>query len=223
MRIQYGLIVGLLSIVLSGCASYSTPRYGNDGIYGSYDEVQRMPVVRGYSAYYPYWSLDHFYFSQFYSPFSVVNHPWDPWLFPYSAWYWNYPYSHGFFYAGSPWFYQAPWSFGGYRSWRYQQPYWRHPQHDRRQNALTNYRGRRMSAGAGHVVPVSAHQAHRLRRLEQQRSIRGSSRSVTRRSSSVPSRSSRSSTRRRAASPVSRPSSRPARTRANSRIRPPKN
>lgn len=215
------MILGLLVLFVSGCAGYSTPRYGNDGIYGSYDRVQIAPVVRAYSAHYPYWSLDHFYFSQFYSPYSVVLHPWDPWLFPYSAWYWNYPYSDAYFFAGGPWFYRAPWSFGGYRSWRYHRPYWHYPHYDGPDNALTNYRGRRMGAGTGSLLPMSSHQPHRLQRLEQQRRIRSSTQSVTRRSSSVPTRASRPTSSRRSSSSVSRSVSRPSRARAHPRNRPP--
>ena len=215
------IALGLLAVLLSGCASYSTPRYGNDGIYGSYDRVQVAPAYRGYSAHYPYWSLDHFYFSQFYSPFSVVVHPWDPWLFPYSAWHWNYPYGHGVFLAGSPWHYWAPWSFNGYRTWRYQRPYWHYRRDDRHDRVLTDYRGRRIAGGSGSLAPMATHQGHRLERLEQQRRIRSSRQSVTRRSSSVPSRASRPTSSRRAPSSTSRPVSRPNRTRAHPRNRPP--
>jgi hypothetical protein len=215
------LVLVLLALLVSGCASYSSSRYGDDGIYGSYERVQVAPINWGYSAHYPFWSLDHFYFSRFYSPYSVVLHPWDPWLFPYSAWYWGYPYSHGLFLASGPWFYQAPWSYYGYRSWRYHSPYWYHPQYHRPESALTNYRDRRMIGGAGSLRPVSSFPDYRLESLNRQRSIRSTTGSISRRASSVTTRSTRPTTNRRAAAPVSRSASRPARNRSHPRQRPP--
>jgi len=219
-RARHVLFPILFGILLGGCASYSSPRYGDDGVYGnSYPRAQVAPITRAYSAHYPFWSLDHFYFSQFYSPFSVVLHPWDPWLFPYSAWHWGYPYSHGLFLAGGPWFYRAPWSHYGYRSWRYHSPYGHHPYDHRPDSTLTNYRGRRMIGGAGRLPSVNAHRDYRLESLNRQRSIRSSSSAVSRRASST---SSRPRVNRRAAAPVSRTISRPSRSRAHPRQRPPK-
>lgn len=219
LRLKLLIALGWVFLLLSGCTSYSSSRYGDDGIYGSYERVQVVPAFRSHSAHYPYWSLDHFYFSQFYSPFSVVVHPWDPWLFPYSAWYWNYPYSHGAFLAGGPWYNRAPWSLHGYHSWRYHRPYWHDPRYHRHDGASTNYRGRRVSAGRGSLIPMSTHQNHRLERLERQRSIRTTTQPVTRRSSSQTRRTSRSESSRRAS--TSRPASRPTRARAHPRNRPP--
>lgn len=202
----------LILFLVIGCAS-SSPRYGDEGIYGSsdFEGAQVFPAQSAYSANYPYWSLDHFYFSRFYSPYSVVVNPWDPWLFPYSGWYWNYPFSHGRFFAGSPWHYWGPWSI-------HHQHNWHHPRY--RDYGLTNdyYRNnaynRRLGANSGPIRPTAGHQDHRIRQFEQRRyrSNGGDSGSTVRRvpdartnSRSVPRPQRRAPTNRRTPARASQP------------------
>ena len=78
-----------LAGLLSGCASQFQPRYGHDGIY--YDQPQRVVHhVSPNPAVYPFWSLDWFYFSRHYHPYSVVVSAHDPWFYPYPGWYYGY-------------------------------------------------------------------------------------------------------------------------------------
>ena len=205
------LMIGLL-LGLAGCAGYSTPRYGDDGVYGSRDsfdyfDYSRAPDYRPYSAWYPYWSLDHFYFSRYYSPYSVVIHPWDPWLYPYSAWYWNYPYSHAGFFAVGPWHYWGPWSY------RYHRP-WHRWSYEHRVAYDLNYRERRLGGGTGAQRARSQHELYRLERLEERRSRSGYDANVMRQRpiSRQPTRT-RTPTNRRAPIPTTRPVRRaPSRT-----------
>ena len=81
----------VLATALTGCVTYHQPRYGQDGVY--YDQPYRSaPTRTGYidPVIYPYWSLDYFYFSRHYTPYSVVVHRHDPWYYPYPGWYYGY-------------------------------------------------------------------------------------------------------------------------------------
>jgi hypothetical protein len=73
------VVLGLLG--LSGCVTYHQPRYGGDGVY--FDQYRPQPrtllVVDPF--FYPYWSLDHFYFSRYNAPH-----------------YWGHPYRYGWGY-----------------------------------------------------------------------------------------------------------------------------
>jgi hypothetical protein len=126
----YGILprIVLMGLVLSliGCATYYQPRYGQDGVY--YDDphaYSRTSVHVGYydPLLYPYWSLDYFYFSRHYHPYSVLIHYHDPWYYPYPGWYYGYrpgPRSH---YAVGWGRYYYPWHAHGYyyhyyRPWR---------------------------------------------------------------------------------------------------------
>ncbi|MEN1729398.1 MAG: hypothetical protein AAGJ52_13260 [Pseudomonadota bacterium] len=211
----------LLFAFLTGCATYPTPRYGDDGVYGTYglDNYQRAPHFRGSSAWYPYWSLDHFYFSHFYAPYSVIVHPWDPWLFPYSAWYWNYPYSHHRFFVGGPWHYWGPWSYRHHRPWHYRR-------YDRHYPDSIDYRSRRVAFDSGEWRTTNRHREDRLERFEQQRRARSDGGGGVQRQRPVTRQPSRAPVSRRAPS-SSRPSpasrSRSARMPERIRERPPQN
>jgi len=86
------LALGLLGILLSGCATYHQPRYGVDGVY--FDQWQAAPrqVVVVDPMIYPFWSLDFFYFGRFHHPYGspfFVHDPWffhDPWMHPRRGW-----------------------------------------------------------------------------------------------------------------------------------------
>jgi hypothetical protein len=83
------LILILLALSLAGCATQYQPRYGHDGVY--YDRpVVRHHVVHPDPLFYPYWSLDYFYFSRYYHPYSVFIGYHDPWFYPYPGWYYGY-------------------------------------------------------------------------------------------------------------------------------------
>ena len=116
------LILVSLAALVSGCASQFQPRYGHDCIY--YDQPQR--VVHQASpnpAVYPFWSLDWFYFSRHYHPYSVVVASHDPWFYPYPGWY--YGYRPGFrSHVGLGWGgYYHPWYHRGFAHVRPWQPY----------------------------------------------------------------------------------------------------
>lgn len=116
------LIIAIASVVLSGCATYYQPRYGHDGVYFDQTRSQPSTVVVVDPLIYPYWSLDYFYFSRFYHPYSVVMGYHDPWFYPYPGWYYGYrpgprsafAFSGGFYY---PW-YAFGFGYSSHRPWR---------------------------------------------------------------------------------------------------------
>ncbi len=120
-RFNAGIVIALLaSFVLVGCTTYSQPRYGGSGVY--YDRAYHPPATRVHvdPLIYPYWSLDYFYFSRHYHPYSVVVLRHDPWFYPYPGWYYGYrpaPRSHvAFSYRYySPWY--AHGAYHHYRPW----------------------------------------------------------------------------------------------------------
>lgn len=90
MKHRYGRLFLLpmlaLSLLLAGCAvRYSG---GEQGIYYQ-DSYPTYPVrtatVNPYL--YPWWSLDYFYFSHYYHPYSVFELHLHPWYYPYPGWY----------------------------------------------------------------------------------------------------------------------------------------
>jgi len=109
MKIAVRILVAALVLVLAGCASYYGRDYAGSGIYyGS--SVAHVSGYRGapvhgyhYSAVplnpviYPYWSLDHFYFSSFHHPYSVVVGFYEPLYYPYPGWIYNYHRPRGHF------------------------------------------------------------------------------------------------------------------------------
>ncbi|AKS42850.1 hypothetical protein [Wenzhouxiangella marina] len=205
------MILTAALVLLAGCST-TTPRYGYDGVYGD-GSVQPAWSAAGYSALYPYWSLDHFYFSRYYLPYSVVVHAYDPWLYPYSAWYWGYPYTHPRFFSLSwrwAYDYRAPWD--RHRVWR---PSPNEP--------LFDYRDRRMSDGQGLSRPRGSFPPDRIERFERQRAQRDSGGSLMGQSP-PPRRSSPPPVNRRAPPTTNRPSvpnRRPSRAPERIREQPP--
>jgi hypothetical protein len=129
-RFSVRTLIAALVLILAGCTTVYTPRYGASGVY--YDDPAPH-YGGGYSGgavydgawaanpvYYPYWSLDYFYFSQFYHPYSVVVGSWDPFYYPYPGWrYGSYFHRPGLSVSlsfGDPWW-GYPWHGYGYR-WR---------------------------------------------------------------------------------------------------------
>lgn len=102
------LALGLLGLVLSGCATYHQPRYGGDGVY--FDQWHAAPrqVVVVDPMIYPFWSLDFFYFSRFHYPYRspfFVHDPWffhDPWMYPRRGWATRVIWSHPIVYTAPP-------------------------------------------------------------------------------------------------------------------------
>lgn len=126
-RFSVRSFIAVLVLILAGCTTVYTPRYGAEGVY--YDDPS--PRYGGYSGgayagsawaanpvYYPYWSLDYFYFSQYYHPYSVVVGHWDPYYYPYPGWrYGSYYHRPGLSVSlsfGDPWW-GYPWHGYGYR------------------------------------------------------------------------------------------------------------
>lgn len=110
------MLLGLGSLGLAGCVSYSMPYYADDGVY--YDDRQYRPArthVRTVDPrVYPYWSIDYFYFSHHYRPYSVVANYYDPWLHS-GLWYAYRPwYGYGGYYAS-----YRPWHSSLWLSYRY--------------------------------------------------------------------------------------------------------
>ncbi|MGY6553756.1 MAG: hypothetical protein ACXIUM_04445 [Wenzhouxiangella sp.] len=94
MNVSPCIKVGLLALsllLLSGCVTTHQPRYGFDGVY--FDQWHAAPsqVVIVDPTWYPFWSLDFFYFSHFprrHGPF-FAHDPWfwyDPWRHPRQGW-----------------------------------------------------------------------------------------------------------------------------------------
>lgn len=84
--------------LLGGCVSYYERHYGSPGVYagGGYDqsgvyygsdfgyaEPRYRPVN---PVYYPYWSIDYFYFSRFHHPYSFYVGYREPLYYPYPGW-----------------------------------------------------------------------------------------------------------------------------------------
>src|SRR6056297_2537880 len=108
--------LAVLAMALGGCSTYYQSYYPDSGVYyggsgqaagfsrGGYGPVN--PVD------YPYWSLDYFYFSQYYHPYSVYVGYNEPLYYPYPGWiFGDYralrPRGHGSSFAfgfGYPWY-----------------------------------------------------------------------------------------------------------------------
>ena len=125
------LLALLAAVLLGGCVSYYERHYGSPGVhvggygtsgvhYGSdygYGE-RRYRAVN--PVYYPYWSIDYFYFSRFHHPYSVYVGYREPLYYPYPGWaldlHFHSPgYSH---YRGGPG-YGFPWHGYGHFHPRY--------------------------------------------------------------------------------------------------------
>lgn len=79
------LIIAIAIVALGGCASYYQPRYGHDGVYFDQRHSQPATVVVVDPLIYPFWSLDFFYFSRFYHPYSAGIVYRDPWFYRYPS------------------------------------------------------------------------------------------------------------------------------------------
>lgn len=117
--------VAVFAAVLGGCSTYYQSYYPDSGVYygdaGAYD-----PSFRGSAGYsrgvydpvnpvvYPYWSIDYFYFSQFYHPYSVYVGYNEPLYYPYPGW--SFGYHHPIRSRASLAFgFGYPWHGSGYR------------------------------------------------------------------------------------------------------------
>lgn len=105
-----------LAVVTSGCATYHRPHYPDSGVYygtsAGYGHAAGYPRSRYYAPLnpvdYPYWSIDYFYFSQFYHPYSVYVGYHEPLYYPYPGWALGgyrplYPHRAASFGFGYPW------------------------------------------------------------------------------------------------------------------------
>lgn len=100
----------LLVALLGGCVSYYERHVGEPGVYygGGYESVYYRPAPRPLNpVYYPYWSLDYFYFDRFYHPYSVYVGYREPLYYPYPGWVFGARYYgggyHGSLGFGYPW------------------------------------------------------------------------------------------------------------------------
>lgn len=147
-----GLIAAL--VLLGGCATYYQPRHADDGVYygDDYGYDRRVVIYDDYPVnpvYYPYWSLDHFYFSHYWFPYSVVSY--RGWTYPHYRYYpgWNYwPYAHqrvGFSFSvgfGYPW-HRVGGYYSYYRPWYPKHHYRHHYREHVRGQVAAEYRGER--------------------------------------------------------------------------------
>jgi len=83
----------LAAALLGGCGTYHKPYYVDSGAYyrsaGDYSGVSaysRTAYASSNPAVYPYWSIDYFYFSQHYHPYSVYVGYHEPLYYPYPGW-----------------------------------------------------------------------------------------------------------------------------------------
>lgn len=93
-------------------AACATPYYGGEnGVYYQQHyrarSAPRPAVIHASPFVYPYWSLDYFYFSRYYHPYSVFVPRFDPWYYPYPGWY--YGYRPGRYYTAGDHHYRYPW------------------------------------------------------------------------------------------------------------------
>lgn len=81
-------LTALLLVLLAGCATPYERR--SDGVYHERSTRSTVSVIYVDPLVYPYWSLDYFYFSRHYYPYSVIVQRYDPWYFPFPGWYYGY-------------------------------------------------------------------------------------------------------------------------------------
>ncbi len=126
MRDFVRIIFASSVLLLAGCASYYDRHYAGSGVYygssfghsagygaspGAYHDSYSGAVLN--PVIYPYWSLDHFYFSSFHHPYSVVVGYHEPLYYPYPGWIYGYHRPRGL--AGSRGFsvsFGYPWPVG---------------------------------------------------------------------------------------------------------------
>jgi hypothetical protein len=87
----------LAAVLMGGCVSYYERHYGSPGVHvggygtsGVYYGSDYGYGERHYRAvnpvYYPYWSIDYFYFSRFHHPYSFYVGYREPLYYPYPGW-----------------------------------------------------------------------------------------------------------------------------------------
>lgn len=85
--------LAVLAALLSGCSTYYQSYYPDSGVY--YGASAGYGHAGGHSSggyatinpsVYPYWSIDHFYFSRYYHPYSVYVGYHEPLYYPYPGW-----------------------------------------------------------------------------------------------------------------------------------------
>lgn len=86
-----------MALLLSGCSTYyqshypdSGVYYGDSGVYGQSAAYSRAGYGPVNPIAYPYWSIDYFYFSQYYHPYSVYVGYNEPLYYPYPGWAFSY-------------------------------------------------------------------------------------------------------------------------------------
>lgn len=90
-------LLGVLAAALGGCSTYYQTYYPDSGVYYGDSGVHYGVPARtsgyfrgGYGPVnpvdYPYWSIDYFYFSQYYHPYSVYVGYTEPLYYPYPGW-----------------------------------------------------------------------------------------------------------------------------------------
>ena len=115
----------ILAAFLAGCSTYYQSYYPDSGVYygdsGVYGHAG-APTRGGYGyrtvnpAVYPYWSIDYFYFSQYYHPYSVYVGYNEPLYYPYPGWvFGDYRAVHPHGYASFGFGFGYPWYGYGHR------------------------------------------------------------------------------------------------------------
>ncbi|MFW6341248.1 MAG: hypothetical protein ACOC0Q_10305, partial [Wenzhouxiangella sp.] len=123
-RVARFAVILLAALASSACVTYHQPRYGADGVYFDQTHHQPRALVVADPLLYPYWSLDYFYFSRHYHPYSVAVSAFDPWYYPYPGWYYGYRPGAGSSFSLSVGFgTYYPWHGFGYASYRPWRPY----------------------------------------------------------------------------------------------------
>lgn len=118
-------VLMMLASFLAGCSTYyqsyypdSGVYYGDSGVYGHAGAATHGGY--GYRtvnpAVYPYWSIDYFYFSQYYHPYSVFVGYNEPLYYPYPGWvFGDYRAVHPRGYASFAFGFGYPWYGYGHR------------------------------------------------------------------------------------------------------------
>lgn len=111
------------TLLLSGCVSYYYPQYDADeGVYYAADDGHgSVRVSYRESAYYPYWSVDHFYFGGYWGSYSSSVSIGYHWGYPYRPWYVYDPYPWPY-YGG--WAYRPYYWYGPHYHYAWYDPYW---------------------------------------------------------------------------------------------------
>ena len=110
--------LAMMAMALAGCSTYYQSYYPDSGVYygdsaqyghGGVHSRAGYGYQRVNPAVYPYWSLDYFYFSQYYHPYSVYVGFNEPLYYPYPGWVFGdyravHPLGYASFGFGYPWY-----------------------------------------------------------------------------------------------------------------------